>query len=78
MESIHRTSSTASRVYLETTSYDFTNSAGANALANSQQLILQRNGVYGNSQISMYAMGASLVSENTAYVNAFNTYITSL
>ena len=78
MKSIHRTSSTASRVYLGTTSYDFTNLAGANALASLDQLILQRNGVGGDSQISMYSMGANLVTENTAFVNAFNTYITSL
>lgn len=78
MKSIHRTSSTASRVYLGTTSYDFTNLAGVNALANFQQFILQRNGVSGDSQISMYSMGANLVTENTAFVNAFNTYITSL
>jgi hypothetical protein len=78
MKSIHRTSSTASRVYLGTTSYDFTNLAVVNALANSDQFILQRNGVSGDSQISMYSMGANLVAENTAFVNTFNTYITSL
>ena len=78
MKSIHRTSSTASRVYLGTTSYNFTNLAGVNALASLDQLILQRNGVGGDSQISMYSMGANLVAENTDYVNAFNTYINSL
>ena len=78
MKSIHRTSSTASRVYLGTTSYDFTNLAGVNALVSLDQLILQRNGVFGDSQISMYSMGANLVAENTAYVNAYNTYINSL
>lgn len=78
MKSIHRTSSTASRVYLGTTSYDFTNLAGVNALVSLDQLILQRNGVSGDSQISMYSMGANLVAENTAYVNSFNTYINSL
>jgi len=78
MKSIHRTSSTASRVYLGTTSYDFTNLVGVNSLANFQQLILQRNGVSGDSQISMYSIGANLVTENTDFVNAFNTYITSL
>ena len=41
-------------------------------------LILRYTSNYGTSIISTYSMGASLVSENTAYVNAINTYITSL
>jgi hypothetical protein len=52
-----------------------TSSTGFSAF---NQVILRSAGSYSGHQISMYAMGASLISENTAFVNAFNTYMTSI
>jgi hypothetical protein len=78
MKSIHRTSS--SNVSL------FNDTIGANlvslevSLQNSAQFILRGNNLttFGTHTISMYAMGSSLVSENTNFVNNYNTYINSI
>ena len=80
LKSIHRTSVSNIELFVGTTQTSRTfNSV---AVISESQLILARGvnatGSYGGSQISMYSMGANLVTENTAYVNAFNTYITSL
>ena len=82
LKSIHRTSTTNVELFVGTTQTSRT--FNSTAVINEPQLILARGvsvmggGSYGTSQISMYSMGANLVAENTAYVNAFNTYITSL
>jgi hypothetical protein len=47
-------------------------------IANVNQWILRHTAVYGNSRIRFYAMGSSLVTQNTAFYNAVNTYLTSL
>jgi hypothetical protein len=47
-------------------------------LPSANQYILRNGSLYGSSKISMYAMGASLVSENTDFVNTMNTYMTGL
>jgi hypothetical protein len=76
MKSIHRTSSTNVELFNGTTQGSRTaNSASMNS---NNQLILRSGASYGGHTISMYANGASLIAENTAFVNAFNTYITSL
>jgi hypothetical protein len=76
MKSIHRTNSTNVELFNATTQGSRTaNSASMNS---NNQLILRSGASYGGHTISMYANGASLVAENTAFVNAFNTYITSL
>jgi hypothetical protein len=76
MKSIHRTSSTNVELFNGTTQASRTAlSAGMNS---NSQFVLRSGSVYGAHTISMYANGASLVSENTAFVNAFNTYITSI
>ena len=76
MKSIHRTSSTAVTLYNAAvgenrllTSFD---------LPNVNQLIFKAGGAFVNTKISMYAMGASMITENTAFVNAFDTYLNSL
>jgi hypothetical protein len=76
MKSIHRTSSTNVELFNGTTQGSRTaNSASMNS---NNQLILRSGASYGGHGISMYSNGASLIAENTAFVNAFNTYITSL
>jgi hypothetical protein len=77
IKSIHRTSSTNVQLFNDTTGESRT--ATSTSLENKNQFIL-RSGTtnYGSHEISMYAMGASLVSENTAFVNAINTYMTGL
>lgn len=80
LKSIHRTSATNIEIFVGTTQTSRTFTSVS--VASESQLILARGvdltGSYGSSQISMYAMGASMVNQNTAFVNAFNTYINSL
>jgi hypothetical protein len=76
MKSIHRTSITDVTLYNA--------SVGANRLLTSidlpdaNQFIFRVGSVYVNTKISMYAMGASMITENTDFVNAYDTYINSL
>lgn len=78
MKSIHRTSSVDISLYNDTTGSNL--GALSVAVANSAQLILRGSNAttYATHTISMYAMGASLVSKNTDFVNTYNTYINSL
>jgi hypothetical protein len=73
MKSIHRTSSTNVELFSGTNQASRTSTSNAVLLEN--QLISRSLLTYSANKVSMYAMGASLVSENTAFVNAFNTYI---
>jgi hypothetical protein len=75
-KSIHRTSATDIKLYNGTTFENRT--ALSTALASDVQLIGSANGVVGEHIVSGYAMGASMVAENTAFIAAWNTYITSL
>jgi len=76
MKSIHRTSSTNLTLANNKTSAARTSTS--TALPNSSQFILRQGFIYSTSKVSMYAMGASLVSENNNFVDAFDTYLTSL
>lgn len=77
VKSIHRTSSTSVTLYnAKSASSGLT--ATSTSRPNENQLILRSATSYAAHQISSYAMGASLVSENTSFVDAFDTYITSL
>ncbi len=76
MKSIHRTSSTNVELFNDTTQGSRT--ALSATMTSSNQFILRSGSSYGGHEISMYAMGANLVSENAAFVTAYNTYITSL
>lgn len=76
MKSIHRTNSTNVELFNATTQGSRT--ATSASMNSNNQFVLRSGSVYGGHRVSMYANGASLVSENTAFVNAFNTYITSL
>lgn len=80
MKSIHRTSSTVVTGFNNTTQTNTT--ATSTGFANMNQFILRSfasgNPVYTNHEVSFYAMGASLISENSAVVSAFSTYLTSI
>lgn len=76
MKSIHRTSSTNVTLYNDSIGGERT--LISTVVTSANQWILRQGAVYVDTKISMYANGASLVAENTAFVNAFNTYITSL
>jgi hypothetical protein len=77
MKSIHRTSSTNVELFNDTTQGSRT--ALSAAITSSNQFILRSgSSAYGAHEISMYAMGANLVSDNAAFVTAYNTYINSL
>jgi len=73
MKSIHRTSSTNVELFSDITKSSRT--ANSFTITNANQVISRSLTTYSANRVSMYAMGASLVSENTAFVNAFNTYI---
>ena len=76
MKSIHRTSTTNVELFNDTTQGSRT--ALSASMTSSNQFILRSGSAYGGHEISMYANGSSLVSENTDFVNAYNTYINSL
>jgi hypothetical protein len=76
MKSIHRTSSTAVSLYNASVGENRT--LLSTGLPNANQWILRQGAIYVNAKISMYAMGASMITENTAFVNTFDTYLNSL
>jgi hypothetical protein len=75
MKSIHRVNSTNVELFNGTTQGSRT--ALSEEVANTNQFILRGFSLttFGAHTISMYAMGASLVSENTDFVNTYNTYL---
>ena len=77
MKSIHRRSSTNVEGFNGTTALTV-RTANSDSIFNSNQFILRSANNYGAHKVSMYAMGANLISENAAFVTAYNTYITSL
>jgi len=77
IKSIHRISSTDVTCYNDTTGSSFT-TAATTSLTSTNQFILRRGINYSNNTVFGYALGASLISENTAFYNAINTYMTSL
>lgn len=75
-KSIHRTSSVDVTLYNGTTGLSTTQtSTGINS---APQWILRSAANYGSHTCAAYAMGASLVAENTNFVNDWNTYKNSL
>lgn len=77
IKSIHRTSISDISLYNDKVGATRT-ALYETPLRSVTQLILRRSVSYSNNQISMYAMGASLVSQNDSFVDAFNTYMNSL
>lgn len=76
MKSIHRTSSTNVELFNGTTQGSRT--CNSVSVLSVNQLLSRAGTDYGTQLLSMFAMGASLVTENTNFVNAYNTYINSL
>ena len=75
-KSIHRTSATAVTLFNGTTSASRT--AVSTALSAVNLYILRDTTDYADHTVAAYAAGASMVAENTAFVAAWNTYITAL
>lgn len=78
MKSIHRTSSLNVTLFNDNTASTPQRTSLSTSLRPENQFILRSGGLYGAHEVSMYAMGANLVSENAAFVTAYNTYINSL
>lgn len=76
MKSIHRTSSTNITLFNGTVSD--TRTVTSATLTATNHFILRSQTTYGAHTISMYAVGASLVSENTNFVNDYQTYLNSI
>jgi hypothetical protein len=55
-----------------------THTATSTSIENQNQLVLRSAANYAAVNVAVFGMGASLVSENTAFYNAINTYITSI
>jgi hypothetical protein len=76
MKSIHRTSTTNVTLFNGTVSDTRTVSSAVTVAAN--QFILRSVLTYGAHTISMYAVGASLVSENANFITDYQTYLNSI
>jgi len=77
MKSIHRTSATSVTLFNDTTST--TEVAVSHAVSNNNQFIFRSHTIYSDGgTIGLYAMGGSMISENTNFVNAVNTYMNSI
>jgi len=74
-KSIHRTSATDVTLFNGTTS---ANRTAVSAAPSGSLFILRDNTDYADHTVAAYAAGASMVAENTAFVAAWNTYITAL
>ena len=74
-KSIHRTSATDVTLFNGTTSASRT---GASQGTTGNLFILRNNTDYADHTVAAYAAGASMVAENTAFLAAWNTYITAL
>ena len=75
-KSIHRTGATSVRLYNGTVA-DNRTVFSAEPIAETQK-ILTSDGEYAEHTVAAYAMGASMVVENAAFIAAWNTYITSI
>ena len=74
-KSIHRTSATDVTLFNGTTS---ANRTGLSSSTINNLMILRTDNDYADHTVAAYAAGASMVAENTAFVAAWNTYITAL
>jgi hypothetical protein len=75
-KSINRTSALNAEFFTNTT--QTSRLIASSSVASANQLILRGGNTYNGSRFRFYGMGASLVSENTDFYNAVNTYLTSL
>jgi hypothetical protein len=75
-KSIHRTSANDVSIYQGIIGSSSTQAS--TVIFNSNQHILNAGSVFASHTVSAYAMGASMISENAAFVNAWDTYKSSL
>ena len=75
-KSIHRTNATTVRLYNNAVADGRT--VLSDTLVAETQKILTSDGNYADHTVAAYAMGASMVSENTAFIDAWNTYINGI
>lgn len=75
-KSIHRTSANDVSIYQGIIGSSSTQAS--TVIFNSNQHILNAGSVFALHTVSAYAMGASMISENTDFVNAWDTYKSSL
>ena len=75
-KSINRTSSTNVELFQATTQNSRTQTS--TVYPSTAQWVLRNQSNYSTNNVKLYGMGASLVSENTNFYNAVNTYLTSL
>jgi hypothetical protein len=73
---LHRDSSTTGAFSYDNTIV--TSAANSTIIENSNQFVLRSGTTYANFGARMYFSGANLISENTDFYNAWNTYYTSL
>lgn len=73
---INRTSSTNVELFTGTTQFSRTQTS--TAVQSSNATALRTGTTYNASRWRFHALGSNLVSENTSFYNAINTYITSL
>lgn len=76
MKSINRTSATNLDLYSNTTLSSRTQSS--TSIYSGNNILLGTFSLLSDAQISCHASGASLSTENTDFVNAYNTYMTSI
>ena len=83
LKSINRPASNQIRVF-ENTNLSVSGTSNSSSLIAAAQLVFRSSGAYGTHTISIYGMGASLVTSggdatlNTNLYNAINTYMTNL
>ena len=75
-KSFHRTSATDITAYNDTTGVSTTQLSAA--MDSSNQFILRAGSLYGSHTCAAYAMGASMISEHSAFIADWNTYKNSL
>jgi hypothetical protein len=75
-KAIHRTSATDIIAFNGLTGVSATQTSAT--MDSTNQLILKAGSLNGGHTCAAYAMGASMISENTDFVNAFDTYKSSL
>lgn len=75
-KSLHRTSSTAVTAYNSTTAQTIVQISAA--MTSATQWILRSSTNSSTNTCAAYAMGASMISEHTNFINTWNTYKSSL
>jgi len=75
-KAINRTSSSNVEAFATTTQFSCTQVS--TIIQNAIQSCLRNGAQYNDCRFRFYAMGASLVAENTIFNNAMNTYLTSI